>query len=157
MALALLATSTSPAQEANPDSSGQPERGLKNSQWSLQGTWVINVASHDEMLATGETRPAGPMGHLQARVAWRVIPKSLPTIPIVSRLKLQTTRSQSGEWGIAPTELFTLALPGSWNISGEYKTSGQYKNWAGPAVKHAFRFNVGYSFKDSPDLLAVFD
>ena len=276
MALALFATSTSPAQESNLDNGGQPEQDLKNSQWSFQGTWVTNVSSHDQTLATGETRPAGPRAHLQARVAWRVTPKSLPTVPIVSRLKLQRTRSQNGEWGIAPTELFTLALPGtwnsgqfgigplarfpvsnpefgdteytfgfstgviqrfdkyrllvgllirqtwgksdpldpgalvaqpmalnpvinlrlgggyyiqnggmvgllnwqrrelyfplalrvgrvivtrngSWNISGEYKTSGQYKNWSGPAVKHAFRLNVGYSFKGSPDLLAVFD
>jgi len=34
---------------------------------------------------------------------------------------------------------------GSWNIYGEYTTSGIYKGWSGPAIKHGYRLNLSYT------------
>ncbi len=265
------------AQESGPGTDGQPEQDLKSSRWSIQGTWVTNGSFYGDTLADGEARPEGAMSDLQTRVAYRVTPKRFIKVPILSRLKLQRIKSKNGNWGTAPTELFSLLVPkdwgsgqfaigplvrfpvsnpefgnaeytfgfstgiiqrfdkhkllvgllirqtwgktdplnpsaivaqamalnpvinlrlgggyyiqnggmvgllnwkedgefylpialrvgkvfvtknGSWNISAEYKTSALYKNWSGPAVKNAFRLNVGFSLKGSPDLLAIFD
>jgi hypothetical protein len=35
---------------------------------------------------------------------------------------------------------------GSWNLYFEYQTSAIYDDWAGPAVKNSYRFNVSYTW-----------
>lgn len=275
--LSLFPASSLLAQQSGFDTGEQPNQDLNSSRWSIQGTWVTNGSFYGDTLADGEARPEGVMSDLQTRIAYRVTPKRFIKVPILSRLKLQKIKSKYGNWGTAPTELFSLAVPkdwgsgqfaigplvrfpvsnsefgnpeytfgfstgiiqrfdkhkllvgllirqtwgktdplnpgalvaqamalnpvinlrlgggyyiqnggmvgllnwkedggfylpiavrigkvfitknGSWNISAEYRTSAIYKNWSGPAVKNAFRLNIGFSLKGSPDLLAIFD
>jgi hypothetical protein len=34
----------------------------------------------------------------------------------------------------------------AWNLYGEYRTTVVYKDWAGSALKDAFRINLPYAF-----------
>ncbi len=263
------------AQESDTEDSWSKD-DRKGRQWSFQGTWVHHAAYHDDQLPSSDPRPEGISGFFQARVALRVTPIKFIKVPIISRLTIQQTRSQQDGWGTAPTELFSLFLPGDWgtgqfgigplvrfpaanqtfgdinytfgfstgvvqrvrkhkllfallirqtwgktdpldptrlvaqpmsvnpvinlrlgggyyiqnggtvgvlnwqndefflpfalrvgrvfitprggwNISAEYKTSGIFSDWSGPATRHAFRFSVAYTLKGPPDLMSVFD
>jgi hypothetical protein len=81
-------------------------------QWSFQGAYQVMPNYHDDLLDSGEPRPAGNTDYLQLRI---VAPVPLKSFTILPRLTIRHYENAAGQSGFGNTELFGLIIPRKWD------------------------------------------
>jgi hypothetical protein len=81
-------------------------------QWSFQLAYQIMPDYHDDILDSGQMRPAGPTDYLQLRI---VAPLPFDNFTILPRITLRHYENAQGESGIGNTEIFGLIIPKKWD------------------------------------------
>jgi hypothetical protein len=81
-------------------------------QWSFQLAYQTMPDYHDDILSSGEPRPAGPTDYVQLRV---MAPLPFEKFTILPRITLRHYENSKGESGIGNTEIFGLIVPKKWD------------------------------------------
>jgi hypothetical protein len=81
-------------------------------QWSFQLAYQVMPDYHDDILDSGQQRPAGATDYLQLRI---VAPLPFETFTILPRVTFRHYENSQGESGIGNTEIFGLIIPKKWD------------------------------------------
>ena len=83
-----------------------------STQWSFQLAYQTMPDYYDDILDSGEQRPAGATDYLQLRI---VAPLPFETFTILPRITLRHYENAQGQSGIGNTEIFGLIIPKKWD------------------------------------------
>ena len=106
----MLLTSTAVAQEGQDDVSKALDSTA--TQWSLQAAYQVMPDYHDDLLSSGNPRPAGPTDYIQLRILAPLVYEKFTILP---RATLRHYENAQGQSGIGNTEIFGLIIPKSWD------------------------------------------
>ncbi len=105
----LLPLSPASAQESDAETKALDSTAT---QWSFQLAYQTMPDYHDDILDSGEQRPAGATDYLQLRI---VAPLSYEKFTILPRVTLRHYENAQGQSGIGNTEIFGLIIPKKWD------------------------------------------
>ena len=106
----MLLTSTAVAQEGQDDVSKALDSTA--TQWSAQFAYQVMPDYHDDILSSGNPRPAGATDYLQLRILAPLVYEKFTLLP---RATLRHYENSQGQSGIGNTEIFGLIIPKSWD------------------------------------------
>jgi hypothetical protein len=81
-------------------------------QWSFQFAYQSMPDYHNDILDSGQPRPAGSSDYLQVRI---VAPLPFENFTVLPRVTLRHYENAQGQSGIGNTEVFGLIIPKSWD------------------------------------------
>jgi hypothetical protein len=110
-------------------------------QWSFQFAYQIMPDYHDDILDSGQVRPAGLDNYVQLRI---VAPLPFKSFTLLPRLTFRHYENAQGQSGFGNTELFGLIIPKSWDWGSGRMGLGPLITM--PGDKEVARDEWGYGF-----------
>ena len=104
----LLPVSVAQSQESDAETKALDSTAT---QWSFQLAYQTMPDYFDDILDSGQQRPAGPTDYIQLRI---VAPLAYEKFTILPRVTLRHYENAQGQSGIGNTEIFGLIIPKKW-------------------------------------------